>query len=149
MRTEGKVKPMLAIGDVAAEVGLPTSALRYYEEAGVLPPPVREGGKRRYSPQTIDLLLLIRFCQRAGFSLAEVRRLLASPTGHQAKTRWRAQVDGKLAEVDAVIKDAHAVMRILKESRDCDCVTLASCSFLRNERRLPRPARRGIRTRAI
>ena len=136
------MKPVLTIGKVAAEVGLPTSALRYYEEAGLLPAPDRVGGQRRYTPEAVDLLLLIRFCQRVGFSLADVRDLLGSPSGRQAKERWRSQVDGKLAEVDALIKDAQGMKRILTESRDCDCVTLSSCRFLRNERSTARRRRR-------
>jgi MerR family transcriptional regulator, redox-sensitive transcriptional activator SoxR len=128
------VEASLTIGEVARQVGLRSSALRYYEEAGVLPPPERLAGKRRYSPEVVDLLLLIRFCQRVGFSLAEVRELLAAPGGRRGKARWRELVDAKLTEVDALIEQAQAMKRVLEESRDCDCVTLESCSFLKDER---------------
>jgi MerR family redox-sensitive transcriptional activator SoxR len=123
----------LTIGEVAAQVGLRASALRYYEEAGILPPPERLAGKRRYSPEVVELLLLIRFCQRLGFTLAEVRTLLGSPSGRRAKERWRELVDAKLIEVDALIAQAREMKRLLRESRDCDCVTLESCSFLVEE----------------
>jgi MerR family transcriptional regulator, redox-sensitive transcriptional activator SoxR len=124
----------LTIGQVAQRVGLRPSALRYYEDSGLLPPPDRLAGQRRYSPEVVDLLLLIRFCQRVGFSLAEVRRLLAAPRGRAAKKRWRELVDAKLVEVDALIEQAEAMKRVLQESRDCDCVTLESCAFLEEER---------------
>jgi MerR family transcriptional regulator, redox-sensitive transcriptional activator SoxR len=133
-KREVLVEPSLTIGEVATQVGLRASALRYYEEAGLLPPPERLGGKRRYSPEVVELLLLIRFCQRVGFSLAEVRELLASPAGRRAKERWRALVDAKLTEVDALIEQALQMKRVLEESRDCDCVTLESCSFIQDER---------------
>jgi DNA-binding transcriptional MerR regulator len=126
--------PSLRIGDVAAATGLRTSAIRYYEDSGILPAPVRVSGKRRYDPETIDRLTLIRFCGRLGMSLADVRGLLATPSGRRAKDHWRQLVDGKLDEIGALIKAAEGVERILRESRDCDCVTLASCSWLRAER---------------
>jgi MerR family transcriptional regulator, redox-sensitive transcriptional activator SoxR len=134
--------PSLSIGDVAAATGLRTSAIRYYEEAGVLPKPVRVSGKRRYDSDTIDRLTLVRFGGRLGLSLADVRGLLAAPRGRRAKDHWRQLVDGKLDEIGALIKSAQGVQRILRESRDCDCVTLASCSWLRDERTKPPPSRR-------
>jgi MerR family redox-sensitive transcriptional activator SoxR len=136
--------PSLRIGDVAAATGLRTSAIRYYEDSGILPKPVRVSGKRRYDPETIDRLTLVRFCGRLGMSLADVRGLLASPSGRRATDHWRRLVDGKLDEIGALIKAAEGVERILRESRDCDCVTLASCSWLRDERTKPPPSRRRL-----
>jgi MerR family redox-sensitive transcriptional activator SoxR len=138
--------PSLSIGDVAKATGLRTSAIRYYEDSGVLPKPVRVSGKRRYDPDTVDRLTLIRFCGRLGMSLADVRGLLAAPRGSRAKDHWRQLVDGKLAEIGALIKSAQGVERILRESRDCDCVTLESCAFLVDERAKPPPSRRRLAT---
>lgn len=131
------VKASLSIGDVAAASGLRTSAIRYYEDAGVLPKADRVSGKRRYQPDTIDRLMLIRFCSRLGMRLVDIRRLLTTPTGSRAKEYWRRLVDGKLDEIADLIDAARGVERILRESRDCDCVTLASCAFLRDERAKP------------
>jgi MerR family redox-sensitive transcriptional activator SoxR len=136
--------PSLSIGDVAAATGLRTSAIRYYEDSGILPKPVRVSGKRRYDPETIDRLTLVRFCGRLGMSLADVRGLLATASGSRAKDHWRQLVDGKLDEIGALIKAAQGVERILRESRDCDCVTLASCSWLRDERTKPPPSSRRL-----
>jgi len=128
------VTASLSIGDVAAATGLHASAIRYYEDAGVLPQAARVSGKRRYHPETIDRLMLIRFCSRLGMRLVDIRGLLATPAGSQAKAHWRRLVDGKLDEIAALINAARGVERILRESRDCDCVTLASCAFLKDER---------------
>ena len=122
----------MSIGEVAERVGLNASALRYYERAGLLPPAERVGGKRRYDPDAIELLLFIRFCQKVGFSLAEVGELLAPPTAKQTKERWRELVDSKMTQLDALIERAQAIKQVLAESRDCDCVTLADCSFVQN-----------------
>lgn len=136
------VKVSLSIGDVAAATGLNTSAIRYYEGAGVLPKADRVGGKRRYHPDTIDRLILIRFCSRLGMRLVDIRGLLATSSGSRAKEYWRRLVDSQLDEIAGLINAARGVERILRESRDCDCVTLASCAFLRDERAKPPPSSR-------
>ena len=136
----------LSIGEVAAATGLRTSAIRYYEEAGLLPKPDRVSGKRRYNGDTIDRITLIRFCRRLGMSLADVRGLLAAPRGSRAKAQWRRLVDGRLEEISALITAAQGVERILRESRECDCVTLESCSFLVDERAKQPPSRRRLTT---
>ena len=150
MATAAVAGSWLTIGQVAGEVGLRTSAIRYYEEAGLLPAAVRVGGKRRYTRDTIDRLLLIRFCQRLGFALKDVRRLLHDPAGGRPKQLWRQLVDAKLTEIGALIKSARGVERILRESRECDCVTLSSCRFLQRELAEPRrPPSRPVRPRLV
>lgn len=133
------MKASLSIGEVAAATGLRASAIRYYEDARILPKPERVSGKRRYNGDTIDRITLIRFCRRLGMSLKDVRGLLATPRGGRAKDQWRRLVDGRLEEIGALITAARGVERILRESRDCDCVTLESCSFLIDERTKPPP----------
>lgn len=135
----------LTIGQVAQAAGLPTSAIRYYEEVGLLPKPARVGGKRRFDPDAIDRLLLIRFGRRLGFRLSDMRGLLFDPRNPKAKNAWRRLVDARLEEVAALIHSAQAVERVLRESRDCDCVTLDSCRFLQEERRRPAAAGRRVR----
>ena len=109
-----------------------TSALRYYERAGLLPAPARVGGQRRYRAEAVELLLLIRFCQRVGFTLAEVSALLTPGTRKQTKEKWRELVDAKAAQLDALIEQAQAVKQMLAESRDCDCISLDDCAFVKN-----------------
>ena len=134
----------MTIGAVAAATGLRTSAIRYYEDAGILAKAERVSGKRRYDADTIDRLTLIRFCQRLGMSLADIRRLLATPRGSRAKAVWRHLVDTKLDEIGGLIKAARGVESVLRESRDCDCVTLESCTWLKDERAKPPPTRQGL-----
>lgn len=126
----------LTIGQVATAAGLRTSAIRYYEDAGLLPKADRVAGKRRYDPDIIDRLMLIRFARRLGFRISDLRELLVEPHGRRAKDVWRHLVDVRLDEVGTLIRAAKGVERILRESRDCDCVTLDSCRFLREERAL-------------
>ena len=121
---------LLTIGEEAAAVGLRPSAIRYYEDSGVLRPAVRVSGRRRYDGEAVDQLLLIRFCQGVGFTLAETRELLSPAEGKAATQRWRELVDGKLDELDGVIKRARRMKRVLEDSRDCDCVSLDACRFV-------------------
>ncbi|MCO5188056.1 MAG: MerR family transcriptional regulator [Anaerolineae bacterium] len=70
---------MLTIGQVAKQVGLRTSALRYYEKEGLLAPVARsESGYRLYSAESVQRLRLIQQAQRLGFALADIRSVLDS-----------------------------------------------------------------------
>ena len=60
----------LTIGAVARDTGVPASTLRYWESAGLLAPPGRAGGKRRYDPDTLRQVSLIVLIKRAGLLLA-------------------------------------------------------------------------------
>jgi MerR family redox-sensitive transcriptional activator SoxR len=118
----------LSIGEVAARAGLRTSALRYYEAEGLLPAAARVGGRRRYGPDAVERLTLIRFCQALGFSLAEIRAILEPPRGRAQKARWRGLVDAKLTDLEGVVGRARAMMAILRASRDCDCIDVQECA---------------------
>jgi len=74
----------LTIGQVAAQAGIRTSSIRYYESVGVLPEPDRVSGQRRYSAEILTRLGFIDVAKQAGFSLAEIRELLDGSTGEQA-----------------------------------------------------------------
>lgn len=67
----------MTIGQLAKRVGLRTSALRYYEEQGLLEPAARtEAGYRLYKPEAEQTLRFIQRAQRLGFSLDDIRTLL-------------------------------------------------------------------------
>jgi MerR family redox-sensitive transcriptional activator SoxR len=121
----------LTIGEVARRTGLRTSAIRYYEEVGLLPPPWRVNGQRRYGADVFTQLAVVRMAQEAGFTIEEVRTLVAGfPEGTPASARWQALAYRKLAEVDALIARAQAMRRVLEESLACGCLTLEACAAL-------------------
>jgi MerR family transcriptional regulator, redox-sensitive transcriptional activator SoxR len=122
------VQELLSIGEVAARAGLRTSALRYYEDEGLLQPTARVGGRRQYDRSAIDTLTVIRFCQQLGFTLGEIRELLTPPRGRAQKERWRGFVDAKLAELEAAAERTRTMQAVLRVSRDCDCVDLTECA---------------------
>ena len=122
---------MLSIGEVAQISGLRPSALRYYEEAGLISPVARISGRRHYEASVLSRLGVIACAQDAGFTIAEVRQLLGgekeSPGG------WRALAERKLREVDALIEKAQATRRLLEDSLGCDCVALEDCATVFGE----------------
>src|SRR5262245_25962460 len=105
-------EPLLSIGDVAARAGVRTSTLRYYEQEGLITPDERVSGQRRYRGEAVEQLTVIRFCQALGFSLAEIRVILAPPRGRAQNQRWRGLIDAKLAELSGVVARAEAMAAI-------------------------------------
>ena len=77
MRADQVAAP-LSVGELASRAGVRPDTIRYYERAGVLPPPRRsDGDHRRYGAADLDRLLFVRGAQRLGLRLAEIRELMA------------------------------------------------------------------------
>jgi MerR family transcriptional regulator, repressor of the yfmOP operon len=98
---------LLRINEVAAEVGLTTRAIRYYEEIGLLEPAARsEGDYRLYDPSDLERLLFIRSLRDdAGFSLAQIGQLLEDDAARE-RNRERFRQTGDRAERRAIVVDA-------------------------------------------
>jgi len=119
---------LLPIGEVASRAGLRPSALRFYEEAGLLRPAARVSGRRRYEPSVLGRLAVIRLLRDAGFTIREMRRLLGGGT---ARRRWRPLAEAKLQEINARIAEAQETRELIERALACDCETLEGCSTLR------------------
>ena len=121
----------MTIGEVAQRAGVRTSALRYYEEVGVLPPAERINGQRRYDAAVLARLAVIRLAQDLGFSVAEIRSLVAG-FDHVGvdSARWREQARRKLTELDALITRAEHMKQLLEASLHCGCLTLDACELV-------------------
>jgi MerR family redox-sensitive transcriptional activator SoxR len=119
---------MQTIGEIARQAGLAPSAIRYYESAGLLPRAPRRNGRRVYDGSALQRLALVRLAQEAGFTIAEIRRLLNgfSPDT-PASARWRALAQRKLVEVREQARRARAMERVLERLLDCECPTLDDC----------------------
>ena len=69
---------MLTIGRLAEQAGVPVSTVRYYERRGLLAPEERSPSRYRlYGPAVLRRLRFIRAAQRSGFTLEDIRRILA------------------------------------------------------------------------
>jgi DNA-binding transcriptional MerR regulator len=115
----------LAIGELARRTGVATSALRYWEELGLLPAPARVGGQRRYPPSAIGLVGAILLLRDVGFTLREVRGLTAS--GSFAPDGWRDSARRKLTELDRRIAQAQAARTALAHALDCPHEDVQAC----------------------
>lgn len=122
---------MLSIGAIAARAGLNTSAIRYYERIGVLPRAPRRAGRRRYDPAILEWLSLIALAREAGFTMAEIKRLVTdfSP-GTRPAARWKELAERKLGEINAVIARAERMRAVLQIAVDCGCFRLEDCRAL-------------------
>jgi MerR family redox-sensitive transcriptional activator SoxR len=116
----------MMIGQVAKESGLAASAIRYYEQVGVLPKPIRVGGRRRYHPSILERLALLDRAKACGFSLAEMRQLFYGfREGTPPSERWRILARRKIAELDELAGKIVATRELLQ--RPCACENLAEC----------------------
>jgi MerR family redox-sensitive transcriptional activator SoxR len=130
----------LTIGQVAARAGVNTSQIRYYERVGVLPPPERVAGQRRYDEAVLHRLAIVDVAQRAGFTLDEIRQLTGPDNrGARAGDRIRELAESKLPEVEALIGRAQAMKQWLELARHCDCRTVDVCSLFTDPALAPPP----------
>jgi DNA-binding transcriptional MerR regulator len=115
---------LLTIGELARRAGVTTSALRYYEELGLLPAPARISGQRRYPASAARLIAAIGLYSDAGFTLAEQKTLL---TSGPAEPNWRQLAQRKLAELDEQIARAQAAREAISHGLRCPHQDLAQC----------------------
>jgi len=120
---------LLSISEVAREVGLQPSAIRYYEDLGVLPRPQRVSGQRRYDRSAIYRLAIVRRAQEAGFSLKEIRQFFFGfRRSISVSTRWSTAAEQKLVEIDARIERLRSMKDLLQGlQRRCRCETIEEC----------------------
>ncbi len=126
--TDKGTRPMgdLLIGGVAQRFGIKPSAVRYYESVGLLPEPARRSGRRVYDNDVLDHLTFIRFAQRAGFGISEIKALVSGLTSRSKPgDRWRAVADEKLVEIDRKIDELKSKKRVLRSLVKCQCPSLA------------------------
>lgn len=134
----------MTIGEIAARAGLAASAIRYYEKAGLLPAAARTHGRRVYSAEALNQLMIIGFAKNTGFTLTEIRLLLRGfPESTPASARWKKLAKGKIAEMEATISKAEAMKKMLESIMHCRCRKLEQCAsgFARHPE-LWRPAER-------
>lgn len=119
----------MRIGEIAARAGLATSAIRYYEKAGLLKPPSRSSGRRVYQEDALHQLVVIAFAQQTGFSLKEIRVLLHGfPESTPASARWRKLAGRKIKELDEAAQKALAMKKTLEKILGCKCQKLEQCA---------------------
>jgi MerR family redox-sensitive transcriptional activator SoxR len=139
---------LLTVGEVARRSGFATSALRYYEDYGLIEATRTDGGQRRYQRSVLRRLAFISAARHVGLTLEEIREALAQLPKGRTPTRsdwsrlsqtWRSRLDEEIA----------ALTR-LREGLDscigCGCLSLDHCKIANPDDRL---GRRGPGARSL
>jgi DNA-binding transcriptional MerR regulator len=109
-------KPLLRIGELQAESGVPIKTIRYYEELGLIRAERRtEGGFRLFSTDMLPRLAFIKRSQRLGFSLHEIGHILAiHDRGELPCGEVRQHLQSKVAEIDRQIEQLRTLQTELR-----------------------------------
>jgi DNA-binding transcriptional MerR regulator len=119
-----QVTPGLSIGELAGATATPISTIRFYERKGLLPPPPRESGQRRYPPAAADRVWLIRMWQNAGFSLSEIAQLL---TDRENLEVWKELVRTKISELTVLQAEIELSRQQLEHALLCRAPDWTAC----------------------
>lgn len=136
LKSRGTYAGGLTIGEVARRTGVRPSALRYYEDEGILTPPLRASGRRYYDEHAVQMVEALRFAQQAGFTLKEIKVLFH---GFDAKTllgeRWRRLAQTKLRELDELQRGVSRMRSAIKIGLACGCLNIEDCTLARSRNR--------------
>jgi MerR family redox-sensitive transcriptional activator SoxR len=122
---------VLTIGEAAARSGVAPSALRFYEEQGLIAPERNDARHRRYPRSVLRRVAFIVFAQKVGLSLQEIRAELARLPHNRAPERadwaklsgsWTKRIDGRIAELERIKAG-------LTECIGCGCLSLDRCQL--------------------
>lgn len=119
---------LLDIGEVAAQSGLKPSALRHYEEAGLIASVARHGLRRQFAPDVLLQLRLIAMGKAAGFSLEEIAGMFG-PSG--APSLPRDVLHARAEAIDRQIRDLVALRDTLRHVADCPAPSHMECPTFR------------------
>lgn len=112
------------ISQVATRSGIAASALRYYEQKGLIASVGRSGLRRTFAPEVLEQLSLIALGQAAGFSLDEIKAMFA---GGRRAAIDRHALEAKACEIDATIKRLQALSNGLHHAAVCPAPNHFEC----------------------
>jgi MerR family transcriptional regulator, redox-sensitive transcriptional activator SoxR len=125
------VSNLLTIGEVARRSGVASSALRFYEQRGLISSERAGSGHRRFPRPVLRRIAFIVFAQRIGLTLEEIGAELAKLPPYQAPTRgdwsrlsatWSSRIDERISELERL-------KRGLTECIGCGCLSLDRCKL--------------------
>jgi len=110
----------MRIGELAAQIGIESSAIRYYESAGVLPEPDRTAsGYRTYTPADVDRLRFVTLARSLGVGLDDIRQILGLRDQGEVPCGYvRGVLDRQVGAVEERIKQLQALSRELRRLQD-------------------------------
>lgn len=131
---------LLTIGEVARRSGVASSALRFYEERGLITSERAGSGHRRYPRAVLRRIAFIVFAQRIGLTLDEIGSELARLPPDRAPTRrdWSRLSGGWTARIDQRIVELERLRDGLTECIGCGCLSLERCKLANPDDRAAR-----------
>lgn len=126
-----KANDLLTIGELARRTGLSVSAIRFYEEKGLVAALRTSGNQRRFLRGDIRRLSFILIAQRLGLSLAEIEEAMASlPQGRTPNAAdWKTISRTVRERIDAQIAALEKVREDLDGCIGCGCLSLKKCAL--------------------
>ncbi|MEV6522754.1 MerR family transcriptional regulator [Longispora sp. NPDC051575] len=116
---------LMTIGELSAATGVPDSTIRFWERRDLIVPATRRGGQRRYTPDDVQRVAVLRLCQAAGFTLAEIGRMKRER--HDEPFEWRRLVTDKLADVQRRLTELDHARDLLHHALRCGHENILHC----------------------
>jgi MerR family transcriptional regulator, redox-sensitive transcriptional activator SoxR len=125
------VAELMTIGEVARRSGVASSALRFYEDRGLIRSERAGSGHRRYPRPVLRRIAFIVFAQKVGLTLEEIGRELAKLPPDRAPTKrdWEQLSSTWTARIDERIAELHRLRDSLTECIGCGCLSLDRCKL--------------------
>ena len=123
--------PEISIGTLSKRTGMAVSAIRYYEEIGLIHPNRTASGQRRFAKSDIRRIAFVIATQRLGFSLPEIRSQLALLPNNRTPTveDWSVLSHHFQAKINARIQDLERLRDTLDGCIGCGCLSLKKCAL--------------------
>lgn len=133
-----KLADHLSIGQVSERSGVPHTALRFYEERGLIHAERSAGNQRRYPRAILRRIAFIRSAQRVGLTLEQISEALATlPRDHApTKADWARLSRGWRAELDTRIDALQRLRDRLTGCIGCGCLSLRTCALNNSDDKL-------------
>lgn len=122
------IPSLLSIGELAKRTSVATSALRYYDELGLVRPAARESGQRRYAETAVTAVGVVLFLREVGFTLAEIGSLVAA----DEQRPWRQTIERKLAELAEQQHRLDLARTALEHGQQCPAANPTRCPRFRS-----------------
>lgn len=128
----------LTISEVSRRTGVAASALRFYEDLGLISSERTDGNQRRFERSTIRTVSVIKAAQEVGLTLHEISEALSSLPGGRTATKadWARLARGWRANLDERIRELIALRDELGDCIGCGCLSLRSCAIFNPDDRM-------------
>lgn len=121
----------ITIGELSARSGVASSALRFYEQRGLIQAERTSGNQRRYSRSQLRRVAFIRAAQRVGLSIEEIREAMSTLPDNRTPTKadWARLSRNWQDRLDAQIRDLERLKNNLTSCIGCGCLSLRRCAL--------------------